>query len=211
MAPIRIGLIGLSTNEDSLTSWAANAHLPYLKQSSKYAIVALCNTSVEKAKASIEKFGLSSSTKTYGSPEEMAKDKDIDLAVCVTNVTTHYEILLPFIEAGMNCFTELPLAQDITKMRKLASLAKEKGIRTCIGMQALPNPVVNVLKKTIAEGKIGKVLTSTFVGYGGVYNGTPRAEKFAQLFKRSNGANMLTIWLLHCKSERPSSSMLDLR
>ena len=73
MAPIRIGFIGLSSNQ----SWAVWAHLPYLKDTSKYSIVALCNSSVESAKAAIQAHGLPSGTKAYGSPEDLAADPDV--------------------------------------------------------------------------------------------------------------------------------------
>lgn len=64
MAPIRVGFIGLSTS-----GWAPGAHLPYLKDSDKYQIVAICNSSIESSKAAIETYGLPSSTKAYGDPE----------------------------------------------------------------------------------------------------------------------------------------------
>ena len=65
MSPIRVGLIGLSAS--AKTSWAANAHLPYLMSSqSKYTITALCNSSIVAAKAAIEAFDLPASTKAYG-------------------------------------------------------------------------------------------------------------------------------------------------
>jgi len=72
MAPIRVGLIGLSgqpPEQYTGASWAAHAHLPYLKASPEYEIVALLNTSVESAKAAISKYELAADTKAYGNPE----------------------------------------------------------------------------------------------------------------------------------------------
>ena len=63
--PTRVGFIGLSPN----AWWAAAAHLPYLKSSPDYEIVALCNTSVDKAKAAIQHFELGEDCKAYGDPE----------------------------------------------------------------------------------------------------------------------------------------------
>lgn len=76
MAPIRVGIIGLS--KAAKTSWAAAAHFPYLKNcNGKYEITALCNTSVTSAQSAIEAFGLPSITKAYGNPEDLAKDQDV--------------------------------------------------------------------------------------------------------------------------------------
>lgn len=72
MAPIHVGLIGLSgapPDEYEGVSWTPNAHLPYLKASPHYEIVALLNSFVESAKAAIKRYELPASTKAYGKPE----------------------------------------------------------------------------------------------------------------------------------------------
>lgn len=196
MAPIRVGMIGLST-ASAMTNWAATAHLPYLQSSDKFKIIALCNSSVERAKASIKQYNLPESTKTYGSPQDLADDPDVDLVVVVTDVDKHYELLMPAVKAGKNCFTELPLALDVQKTRELAKIAEQKKIRTMMGMQGQANPVINAIKKTIDDGRIGKVLSSTWYGYGGMYGGKPMPKTFKKLYDRKQGANMVTISFLH--------------
>ena len=76
MAPyekIRVGLIGLNAPHAGTptgTSWAASAHLPYLLTSSKYELVALQNSSVERARAAIKAYNLDPQTvQVYGTPE----------------------------------------------------------------------------------------------------------------------------------------------
>ena len=210
MAPIRVGIIGLSTTSDA-TNWAVEAHLPYLQSSDKYQIVALCNSSVDKAKASIEKFKLSSSTKAYGSPSDMAQDADVDLAVCVVGVARHYEVLKPMLEAGKDIYTELPLAQTIDQVRELESLAQQKGVRTLFGMQGQANPVILTLKRIIDEGKIGKVLSSTVTAYAEQFAGGPTPKGLATIHDRKIGADFMTVWFLHSKStERSHHHLADL-
>jgi hypothetical protein len=63
-APIRIGFIGLSSR-----GWAKIAHLPYLQDTTKFKIVAVCNTSVESAQRAIEAFKFDAKTKAYGDVE----------------------------------------------------------------------------------------------------------------------------------------------
>lgn len=72
--PIRVGLIGLNApypGEATGTSWAAFAHVPYLKSSPKYEIVALQNSSVARAQEAIQHYGLPATTRPYGNPEGM--------------------------------------------------------------------------------------------------------------------------------------------
>lgn len=76
MPPIRVGIIGLSAG--AKTSWASTAHLPYLQTSrGKYAIVALCNSSVSAAQSAIKAYGLPDSTKAYGDPKDLASDTEV--------------------------------------------------------------------------------------------------------------------------------------
>lgn len=72
MAPIRVGLIGLSgalPDQYEGVSWTPKADLPYLKTSPDYEIVALLNSSVESAKAAIQRYELPITIKAYGNPK----------------------------------------------------------------------------------------------------------------------------------------------
>ena len=79
MAPTKVGFIGLSAS-----GWARVAHLPYLKESGEYEIVAICNSSVESSEAAIKQYGLPPSTKAYGDPEGPSPSK---LERCLNHVT----------------------------------------------------------------------------------------------------------------------------
>lgn len=76
MAPIRVGIIGLSLK--AKTAWASAAHLPCLKASKdKYVITALCNSSVDSAKSAIEAYDLPRTTSAYGDPQDLANDQEV--------------------------------------------------------------------------------------------------------------------------------------
>ncbi|ROW04120.1 hypothetical protein VSDG_00945 [Cytospora chrysosperma] len=147
-APIRLGIIGLSAS--ATTSWASTAHLPYLlsaRGSSKYNIVALCNSSLESAKKAIEMYGLGAEkTRAYDDPVALAADPAVDMVVCCTRVDTHYKLIRPSIEAGKAAFVEWPLTHDVQLSRELAELAAEKGTRTMVGLQGRLAPVVLKMK-----------------------------------------------------------------
>lgn len=193
MPPIRIGFIGLSSSQ----SWSVWAHLPYLKSTPKYEIVALCNSSVESAYAAIKAHGLPSSTKAYGTPEDLAGDPDIDLVVCSVRVDKHYPTLLPSLKAGKDVFCEWPLAKNAEEAEEMLKLAKEKGVKTVVGLQAHVSPALKKIKEVIDSGKIGKVLSSTFHGTPLVFGATV-AENALYQNDRSIGGNLLSIYGIHC-------------
>jgi predicted dehydrogenase len=104
MSPIRVAIVGLG-KEISPTmqgSWAIIAHLPYLIASPLYEIVAVCNSSVASAEASIASNKIGPNVKAYGSVEDLAKDPNVDLAVVTVHVAKHYQLAKPLIAGGKN-------------------------------------------------------------------------------------------------------------
>ncbi|KEQ68930.1 NAD(P)-binding protein [Aureobasidium namibiae CBS 147.97] len=199
MAPIRIGLIGLSTSSKA-TNWAVLAHLPYLQSplgQSHYKIVALCNSSVESAKKSIAHFNLSPTIKAYGSARDLVTDPDVELVVNVTGVESHYDVLLPVVKAGKDVYSELPLASNMAQMRELIDAARAKGVKTIFGLQGQAHPVVHLIKKMIVGDKIGKPLSTTLTATTGSSLDRPLPIAFKMLAERKAGGNFATIWFLH--------------
>lgn len=85
MAPIGVGIIGLSADQ---SAWATSAHSGPLKSAplnEKFKLVAVGTSSPETAKKAAEAHGVSAD-KAYSSPEAIANDKDVDLVVVSVKV-----------------------------------------------------------------------------------------------------------------------------
>ncbi|KAK6432339.1 hypothetical protein LTR95_011490 [Oleoguttula sp. CCFEE 5521] len=198
MAPIRTALIGLSSS--AKTAWASQAHLPYLLSEhgkSRFKITALLNSSVDAAKAAIAHYNLGSDVKAYGSPEDLAADRDIDFVACATRVDVHYDTIKPSVAAGKAVFVEWPLAENVKRASELADLAKQTNATTIVGIQARVSPVVVKVKQILESGTIGKVvssdlqLSSPYVERGRVSTG------LAYFLDKKVGGNPVTIGLAH--------------
>lgn len=177
MAPIRVGFLGLSK-----AGWARGAHLPFLKSSEKYQIVAICNSSVKSSKEAIKLYDLPAETKAYGDPEgkspsarccghvnnakkDLAKDPNIDLVVCSVRVDRHLPTISPSLKAGKDVYVEWPLGKDLAEAEELLRLKNEGKVKhATVGLQARQAPIIKTVKKLIADGEIGKVLSSTWTG-----------------------------------------------
>ncbi|KAM0424169.1 hypothetical protein ACHAPT_010538 [Fusarium lateritium] len=198
MAPIRTALIGLSAS--ARTSWAAVAHLPYLlspRGRSKYQIVALCNSSVEAGRKAIRHFELPEETKAYGDPESLAADDEVELVVVCTRVDVHHSTALPSVKAGKAVYVEWPLAQDDEHARELATLAKESGSRTIVGLQGrVARPIAKVYE-LLQQGRIGKVLSSELRASGGTNDREILPSTLKYFTQRAVGGNIYTIGLGH--------------
>jgi predicted dehydrogenase len=201
--PIRVGFIGLSSNVSSSLggAWGRNAHLPYLKQSQKYTIVALCNSSVDSAKKAIEAYGLDASqVRAYGDPTSLANDPDVDMVVCSVKVKEHYTLIKPALEAGKMVFCEWPLASNLAQMKELVDIAEQKNCKTISGLQGRMGEYVPAIQSFIGEGegRFGKLLSTSLEAYGMIHGmATPASAKY--LMEKESGGNLWTITGMHRK------------
>lgn len=209
MAPIRVGIIGLSAN--STSGWAAGAHLPYLlspRGQERYQIVALLGSTSERARQAVQYFKLPDPEKirTYGSPEELAADPNVDLVVCSVRVDKHYDTIRPSVEAGKDVLVEWPLAENAVRAKELADLSKRAGGRTAVAVQARLAPYIVKMKELLADGAIGRVVNSQVN-----INSTPPGQDSDVIFSgmeyfgdKKIGGNYYTIVFGHGQSQLQS-------
>jgi predicted dehydrogenase len=171
-----------------------------LHNTGKYEIVALSNSSVEAAEASIKKFDLPKTVKAYGSATDLANDPDVDLVVCSVRVDKHHSTLLPAIEAGKDVYCEWPLGADPQQAKELLQKAEEKGVRTMVGLQGRMNPRISKIKELIAQGRIGKVLSVAVLTASGLDGGEAYPPAIRYVGEKKVGGNAGTVVFAHGKS-----------
>ncbi|WP_165313678.1 Gfo/Idh/MocA family protein [Vibrio ziniensis] len=187
---IRVGFIGL--NPDS--HWAATAHLPALQSlGNKYSVVAVANSSLESSERTAKALNL---PYAFASAEELVKSDEVDLVVVTVKVPYHFELVSAALNAGKHVYCEWPLGNGLQEARLLTALAESKGVVAVSGTQARTALEIEHLSKLIADGYVGKVLSSTLIGSGGNWSGET-IEEYYYLFEEKNGANMQTIPLAH--------------
>jgi predicted dehydrogenase len=191
MAPIRIGIVGLSSKPGA---WATLAHLPRLAGSPNYVIVALCNSSLESTKAAIKAHSLPETTKAYDSYDKLAADPDVDLYVVSTRADTHYDVAMPALKAGRNVFVEWPLAATTEQAKEMAALAHEKNVKTIIGLQGRMSPSVRKVKEMIDSGVLGEVHSVNYQGAIHIWQNNAVSERYSYFMDRKVGGNPLTIY-----------------
>ncbi|KAH8600019.1 hypothetical protein B0O99DRAFT_611578 [Bisporella sp. PMI_857] len=198
-SPVRVGVIGLGRGSgiSGPGLWAANAHLPYLIASPKFQVVAVSNSTVQSAQASIDHHKLGSSVAAYGSAEDLAADPNVDLVVVAVRIGKHYALAKPALLAGKDVFVEWPLGATTAEAVELAQLAETKGVRTIVGVQKRASPLVVKIKELVASGKLGKVLSTSVVGS---LSGPPIGiwmEGVEYYLDINSGANSLIVYFGH--------------
>ncbi|KAI4241939.1 MAG: hypothetical protein LQ352_007359, partial [Teloschistes flavicans] len=196
---IRVGLIGLNApyaGAPTGTNWAAQAHLPYLRTSSKYEIVALQNSSAERAAKAIQAYGFDpQKVKAYGTPEDIANDPNVDLVVSSIRVDRHGGSLIPSIKANKDVYVEWPIEANYNKAKEVTDLVKKHNVRSVVGLQGGYAPVATKVRSIIDNGDIGQVESSTFIGKsrgGGIVS-----QHVDYFVDRKVGGNLFTIGFGH--------------
>jgi predicted dehydrogenase len=169
-----------------------------LRTSPNYHILALCNSSLESTKAAIKAHDLPAETRAYASPEELAADQDIDLIVVSTRVDTHYGLAKTAVSAGKNTYVEWPLASNAAQARELVALAREKGVRTVVGLQGRREPSVLKAKEIIESGRLGVVHSVNVHSVAGIWQNGAVSERYEYMLDRKVGLNLLTVYAGHC-------------
>ncbi|OKS89668.1 Gfo/Idh/MocA family protein [Mucilaginibacter polytrichastri] len=183
---IGVGIIGAGEG-----SWAVNGHIPALKKLvQEFELVAVSTSNIKSAEATAKKFDIPNA---FDNEFDLINHPKVQLVVVAVKVPAHDHLVRTALETGKMVFCEWPLGNGTAEAKALTAIAEEKGIRTFAGLQAHALPELKYLKSIIAEGKIGKVLSSTVTGTGPNWGTSLPNESFAYLLDPKTGANMMTI------------------
>ena len=184
---IRVGIVGATVTQGG-SSWGQNAHVPALKALPGYELKAVCTAHEDTAKASAAAFG---ADRAFHRFSDMAAHPEIDLIVVVVRVPGHRELVMAGLQAGKAVLCEWPLGRTLAEAEEMAGLARQRSLKTIVGLQARSDPAILYARELVQQGYIGEVLTANLItsaqavlqrGPGRIWQGV-----------RANGANTLTI------------------
>jgi predicted dehydrogenase len=149
---IRLGIIGASPT----VGWAHRSHLPAIVASPEFELTAVCTTRMETANESARQYG---ARLVFDDYQKMLEHPEIDAVAVVLRVPAHYQITKDAINAGKHVFTEWPLGRTLEEAEELAALARSKGVKVVVGLQARAAPAVLQMKQLVEEGYVGDIVS----------------------------------------------------
>src|SRR5712691_7191103 len=181
---IRVGIIGANAHY----GWSMRAHLPALRAMPDYELTAVCTSRPETAAESAAHYGARLAFHDY---HAMVRHPDIDLVSVSVRVPLHHDMVMAALHAGKHVYCEWPLGANLAEAEAMATVARAKGVRTMIGLQANGDPVLLRLRELLAEGYVGEVLSCHMVMClpGLLHRGRERAW----MADRAMGAHTLSI------------------
>lgn len=144
---IRVGIVGLSADPSHCTNYIHKVPLTTPALAEKYEIVAVSMSSTESAAASAKSHGLLEE-KGYCSVDALARDPEIDLVVISVKVPRRFELAMLAIDAGKDVYVEWPIASNLEQAEALAQRAREKRVKSLVGLPIRYAPQVLKVGRT---------------------------------------------------------------
>ena len=152
---MKVGIIG--------AGWIAEKAAITLNGMSDCKAYAIGSRSMEKAQAFAQKWNI---PKAYGSYTELIVDPDVDLVYIATPHSHHYDVTKAATEAGKPCLVEKAFMANARQTKEILDLAHERRVFLAEAIWTRYQPVVGIVRKLIADGRIGTphLITAT-LGY----------------------------------------------
>ena len=147
---VKIAIIG--------TGWIAESHINALKKMEDVEIVALADLVPGKAEAFAKKFEIEG-VKCYLSDEELiAAEKDnLDCVSICTYNTQHAPCAIHALDAGLHVMLEKPFTVTLDEAIEVMKAEKRSGKILTIGFQPRMSENMQMIKKIVESGELGKV------------------------------------------------------
>ncbi|UOF90350.1 Gfo/Idh/MocA family oxidoreductase [Fodinisporobacter ferrooxydans] len=97
--------------------------------------------------------------KAYGDWRELVNDPEIDVIDIVTPNHVHAEMAIAAAKAGKHILCEKPLARTAKEAKMMLDAVQAAGVVHMVAFNYRRTPAVELAKKFIQEGRIGKILS----------------------------------------------------
>ncbi|WCK53190.1 Gfo/Idh/MocA family oxidoreductase [Aneurinibacillus sp. Ricciae_BoGa-3] len=117
---------------------------------------AIADINLEVATDAKNRFGFE---KAYGDWRELIADPEIDIIDIVTPNNVHAEMAIAAAKAGKHIICEKPLARNAKETKTMLDAVEQAGVTHMVAFNYRRTPAVELAKKFIQEGRIGKILS----------------------------------------------------
>jgi len=144
-AVVRVGVLGAG-------AWARGAHLPGYRRDPRCRIVGIADTDIARARQAAQEFQV---PHAVADARELIQRDDIDLIDVCTPSHTHFELAWSALDAGKHVLCEKPVAYDFRETRRARDFARQRGLKTKVGLTFRYSPAMRYMRELVADGFIG--------------------------------------------------------
>lgn len=143
---IRVALIGYGY-------WGPNLFRNFL-EIKNVDITAVCDRNPENLKKVPKRHN---TIKLTTNPEDIFKNKAIDVVSIATPLSTHYHLAMRALESGKHVLVEKPMCLSIRESHALISMAKKKRLVLAVDHTFIYTPAVIKIKELIKKNILGEI------------------------------------------------------
>jgi predicted dehydrogenase len=166
---------------------AFKTHALHFPSDAKPRFVGIYGRNQETLKADAERWGYEYATSDW---EKVVRDDSVDVVVNALPNNLHRDPCIAAAEAGKDVICEKPLALNTTQSAEMLAAAENAGIKDMMVFNYRWLPAVQMAKRMIEEGRLGKILQ-----YRGLYAQSwlvsPNAVASWKVLKETSGAGVL--------------------
>ncbi|MDO4293587.1 MAG: Gfo/Idh/MocA family oxidoreductase [Eubacteriales bacterium] len=148
MRTLKVGVVGCG-------GIANSKHLPSMKRSGKFEIVAFCDIIEERAQKAKKEYG-TEDARVYTDYNDLIKE-DIEAVYVLTPNSAHAPISIAAMEAGKHVMCEKPMAKTYAEAKAMVETAERTGMLLNIGYQNRYRADSLYLKKACENGDLGEI------------------------------------------------------
>jgi predicted dehydrogenase len=138
------------------TSTVGHTHVKVLSQLENTKLAAVCDLNPEKAKAALERHGITG-VPIYKDQSEMHAKHKLDVVNIATPSGVHMPAALIAFEHGVNVIVEKPLEIRIDRIDRMITEAKKHNLKLAYISQNRWTEANRALKQAADEGRFGKI------------------------------------------------------
>ena len=155
MEEFKVGIVG--------AGWIAEKAAITLNGLPGFRCYAIASRSQEKADAFARRWG---TDKAYGSYSALLEDRAVDLVYVATPHSHHFDITRKALEKGFPCLVEKAFMANRNQAQAIVDLSRRKKVFLAEAIWTRYQPAVEMVRKIIREGRIGKLrLITATLGY----------------------------------------------
>ena len=143
---IRVAIVG--------TGFGKTVQIPGFRACPNAEVYAICASTLEKAKAVQQEFGI---PHVFANYKAMLKLKELDLVSIVTPPHLHFPITIEALRTGKHVLCEKPMAMNLHEARQMWRRARRTHLVYMIDHELRFNPARRHIKTLIDEGFIGRL------------------------------------------------------
>lgn len=131
-------------------------HIERTIRHAKVQLVAIVDPTLE-ARA----YGVSLNIPCYPDHQVMLAECRLGGAIVATPNSTHADIGIACLEAGVPVLMEKPVAESVEQAQRLCERAEQLGIPLLVGHQRRHNPILQRARELIMSGVLGRLVSAT--------------------------------------------------